>query len=316
MVPEAIESATPVRVALLKGGVSGERSVSLSSAAQVARALRSEGYDVVEIDTGRTGFMGELERLEMDVVFICLHGRYGEDGTVQGLCELLGVPYTGSGVLASALAMDKDMSKTIYRAHGLNTPESITLSRGGKLDSAAIEALLGERVVVKPAREGSALGVTIVHGAEELEPAVAAAFEIDELVLVERFVSGVEVTVGVLGNDDPTALPVIEIVPQNEFYDFDAKYTVGKSTHVIPARIDQEAFEECLRLGLEAHRALGCRGVSRSDLIVDDTGACWLLETNTIPGMTETSLLPDAARAVGIGFEKLCSTIVELALDR
>lgn len=316
MVPEAIESATPVRVALLKGGVSGERSISLSSAAQVARALRSEGYDVVEIDTGRTGFMGELERLEMDVVFICLHGRYGEDGTVQGLCELLGVPYTGSGVLASALAMDKDMSKTIYRAHGLNTPESITLSRGGKLDSAAIEALLGERVVVKPAREGSALGVTIVHGAEELEPAVAAAFEIDELVLVERFVSGVEVTVGVLGNDDPTALPVIEIVPQNEFYDFDAKYTVGKSTHVIPARIDQEAFEECLRLGLEAHRALGCRGVSRSDLIVDDTGACWLLETNTIPGMTETSLLPDAARAVGIGFEKLCSTIVELALDR
>lgn len=302
-------------VVLLKGGLSGERAVSLSSAEQVARALRGEGYAVVEIDTGKRGYLAELEQCEADVAFICLHGRYGEDGTVQGVCELLDLPYTGSGVLASALAMDKDMSKELFRCQGLPTPPSVTLKASEEYDTDALVAQLGERVVVKPSREGSALGVALVHRREELAPAIEAAFAIDDTVLVERFIQGVETTVGVLGNDNVHALPVIEIVPENEFYDYEAKYAAGMSTHVIPARISPAAAEECKRVSLEAHRVLGCRGVSRSDLIVDADGTCWLLETNTIPGMTETSLLPDAARAEGISFPTLCSMIVELALE-
>lgn len=302
-------------VVLLKGGLSGERPVSLASAEQVAHALRGEGYAVIEIDTGKHGYLGELEECEADVAFICLHGRYGEDGTVQGVCELLDLPYTGSGVLASALAMDKDMSKELFRFHGLPTPPSVTLKASEEFDVEVLIEQLGEQVVVKPSREGSALGVALVHRREELLPAIEAAFAIDDTVLVERFVQGVETTVGVLGNDNIHALPVIEIVPENEFYDYEAKYAVGKSTHVIPARISPAAIEECKRISLEAHRVLGCRGVSRSDLIVDSAGACWLLETNTIPGMTETSLLPDAARAEGISFPTLCSMIVELALE-
>jgi len=304
-----------IRVALLMGGRSAEREVSLNTGAQVAKALIASGFDVVEIDTGDDEFVTELSRSEAHVAFICLHGRFGEDGTVQGLCELLELPYVGSGVLASALAMDKVMSKHFYAHVGIPTPDYIVVHRGDEVDVEAVTAQLGAKTVVKPANEGSAIGVTISHEPAELAGAIGEAFRYDRAVLIERFVSGTEVTVGVLGNEHPIALPTLEIVPEHEFYDYDSKYLPGMSRHICPARISDEAREECERLGVRAHTALGCRGMSRSDLIVEADGAVWLLETNTIPGMTETSLLPDAARAAGIEFVDLCRRLVELAVE-
>lgn len=304
-----------VRVAVLKGGRSAEREVSLNTGAQVSAALLESGFDIVEIDTGDDEFLLELSRAESDVAFICLHGRFGEDGTVQGLCELLELPYVGSGVLASALAMDKVMSKRVFACSGLPTPEYLVLTRGREFDTEVITARLGDKTVVKPANEGSAIGVTIVHEPVELPAAIGLAFKFDRQVLVERFVSGAEITVGVLGNEHPFALPTLEIVPEHEFYDYDSKYLPGMSRHIIPARVPDEVKAACERISVQAHEALGCRGMSRSDLIVTPGGEALLLETNTIPGMTSTSLLPDAARAAGIEFPELCRRLVELALE-
>lgn len=303
------------RIAVLMGGRSAEREVSLNTGAQVSAALRATGYDVVEIDTQETTFIRELQDARPDAVFICLHGRFGEDGTVQGLLELLGMPYVGSGVLASALAMDKVLSKHLFVQAGIATPEYVALRRGDIIDLDAIEAAIGPKSVVKPANEGSAIGVTIVHGPGELPAAIEEAFRFDDSVLVERFVDGVEVTVGVLGNADPVALPTLEIVPEHEFYDYESKYVPGLSAHIIPARVSEEARAECQRLSLAAHECLGCRGMSRSDTIVTPEGDVLLLEVNTIPGMTSTSLLPDAARAAGIEFPDLCERLVDLAFE-
>jgi D-alanine-D-alanine ligase len=304
-----------IRVAVLKGGRSAEREVSLNTGAQVSAALVESGFDVVEIDTGEEDFVVELMRSGSDVAFICLHGRYGEDGTVQGLCELLELAYVGSGVLASALAMDKVMSKQFFSLAGIPTPDYAVLHRGKDFDTDEITARLGAKTVVKPANEGSAIGVTIVHSPVELPAAVGLAFKYDRSVLVERFVAGTEVTVGVLGNEHALALPTLEIVPEHEFYDYDSKYLPGMSRHIIPARISEAARHECERLSIAAHLALGCRGMSRSDLIVTAEDEVYFLETNTIPGMTKTSLLPDAARAAGIEFPALCTRLVELALE-
>lgn len=304
-----------VRVALLMGGRSAERAVSLNTGAEVSAALTSEGFDVVEIDTGEDDFVVELSRSECAVVFICLHGRFGEDGTVQGLCELMELPYVGSGVLASALAMDKVMSKDFYRLRGLPTPDYVVVKRGEDIDFEAISSKLGDKTVVKPANEGSAIGVTISHDPAELPAAVGIAFKHDRSVLIERFTTGIEVTVGVLGNEHPIALPIVEIIPEHEFYDYESKYAPGMSRHIVPARISDRAREDCERHAVEAHLALGCRGMSRSDFIITEAGSCELLETNTIPGMTTTSLLPDAARAAGIEFPQLCTRLVELALE-
>ncbi|MGI6032838.1 MAG: D-alanine--D-alanine ligase family protein [Coriobacteriales bacterium] len=306
------------KVALLKGGTSGEREISLDSGAACAQALRSSGFPVVEVDTGKDGFVQDLIASKPDVVFIALHGKDGEDGCVQGLCELLRLPYTGPGVLASALAMDKSRAKVFFQSAGLSTAPWVELEPGNTIDLDAIIARVGEHCVVKPAREGSALGVHIVCGKDDLKSAIDEAFTHDSEVVVERFISGTEVTVAVLGNDEPEALPVIEIVPQESsaFYDFDAKYSQGGATHIIPARLPKETLAACENAACTAHRALGCRGVSRTDMIVDDEGTCWVLETNTIPGMTSTSLLPDTARKVGISFEQLCQMLVELALER
>ncbi|HET6350682.1 MAG TPA: D-alanine--D-alanine ligase [Coriobacteriia bacterium] len=304
-----------MRVALLVGGRSAEREVSLNSGRQVAEALEISGYDVVRIDSGADSFITELAEAKPDVVFICLHGRFGEDGTVQGLCELLGLPYVGSGVLASALAMDKVMSKHVFEQAGISTPAYVTLRRGEALDYDDIVAKLGPKTVVKPANEGSSVGMSIVHEPAELPAAIDRAFEFDALVLVERFIAGAEVTVAVLGNDSPEALPTLEIVPEHEFYDYESKYVPGMSRHIIPANISVSARLECQRLAVEAHRELGCRGMSRSDTIVTEDGEVYLLETNTIPGMTPTSLLPDAARAQGIEFPELCHRLVGYALE-
>lgn len=303
------------RVAVLMGGRSAEREVSLNTGAQVAAALRERGTEVVHIDTGESDFISRVISSKADAAFICLHGRFGEDGTMQGLLELLDMPYVGSGVLASALAMNKIMSKHLYAAAGLETPAYVALRRGTPYDVEAITRDLGPATVVKPANEGSSVGMAILHEPHGLKDAIETAFEHDRHVLVERFEAGIEVTVGVIGNDDPVALPTLEILSEHAFYDYESKYTPGMSTHIIPARVDEAVRQECQRLAIEAHRALGCMGMSRSDTIVTPAGKVFLLETNTIPGMTKTSLLPDAAAAAGIAFPDLCHRLVLLALE-
>ena len=305
----------PLRIAVLMGGVSAEREVSLHTGEQVSAALESVGHDVTRIDSVTLEFIEALKSGGFDVVFVCLHGRFGEDGTIQGLLEILGLPYVGSGVLASALAMDKVMSKRVFVHEGLTTPDFCVLRLGEALDLDEVVRKLGERIVVKPASEGSSVGMSIVHEAAELPAAVERAFEHDATVIAEAFVAGVELTVGVVGNVDPLALPTLEVVPEHEYYDYESKYTPGMSAHIIPARVSEQARLECQRMAIAAHRTLGCRGMSRADLIVDAAGVPYLLEVNTIPGMTRTSLLPDAARAAGIEFPELCERLVAFALE-
>ena len=302
-------------IAVLAGGTSAEREVSLNTGAQVAAALEGRGHRVTTIDPADLGFIERLRAGGFDVVFICLHGRLGEDGTVQGLLEVLGVPYVGSGVLASALAMDKVMSKRVFVAEGLRTPAFAVVRAGGRIDYDALSEAVGDKCVVKPASEGSSVGMSIVHDPSELAAAVTLALEHDDTVLVEGFIPGVEVTVGVIGTHEIEALPTLEVVPAHEFYDYESKYVPGMSNHIIPARIDEAARAECQRVAIAAHRALGCRGMSRADMIVTPTGEVYVLEVNTIPGMTRTSLLPDAAAAAGIEFSELCERLVRFALE-
>ena len=310
-----IHDIAATRVAVLMGGRSAEREVSLNTGQQVAEALTSIGMRPETIDAGEPDFVRRIEESDADVCFIALHGRFGEDGTVQGMLELLGMPYVGSGVLASALAMDKVMSKLVFERDGIPTPPWLRVVAGQDWSAEEITRVLGPKTVVKPANEGSSVGMTIVHTPAELPAGIELALSYDDSVVVERFVAGVEVTVGVLGNDDLTALPTLEIVPEHEFYDYESKYLPGMSSHIIPARVPEAVARECQRLAVEAHKALGCRGMSRSDTIVAEDGAVYLLEVNTIPGMTSTSLLPDAARAAGIEFPELCRMLVSFALE-
>ncbi len=304
-----------ITVALLYGGKSTEREISIKSAESVNLGLKDCGFKVEMIDTGESGYISALEALKPDVVFNCLHGRGGEDGCVQGVCMELGLPFTGSGVLASALAMDKARAKVFYESSNLNTPASISVSADKRLDYEEASAKLGKKVVIKPACEGSAFGVFIVEDEQAYKHAIDEAFKLDNVVVIEQFISGTEVTVAVLGNDELVALPVLEIIPHGDFYDFESKYAQGGSEHICPARLSEEVTQKCQDISIAAHRILGCRGVSRSDLIIDENDIPWILETNTIPGMTSTSLIPDAARCVGLEFADLCKLIVELALE-
>ena len=304
------------RVALLAGGTSGEREISIASGKGAKGALEEAGFAVDWIDPANKEDLKRLIEEPYDVAFLCLHGRNGEDGVMQGMLELIGLPYTCSGVLASATAMDKARSKVFYELDGLPTPPSVTLTKKQQYDADAIAEEIGVPCVVKPATEGSTLGIEIIEDAAELAGAIERAFGFDDIVLVERFVAGKEITVAVLGNDKPEALPIIEIVPKGEFYDFESKYAPGGSQHICPAPLDEELTAKINEYAARAHRALGCRGVSRSDFIIDGEGVPWILETNTVPGMTATSLLPDAARAAGVAFPDLCTKLIELALEK
>jgi D-alanine-D-alanine ligase len=251
-----------------------------------------------------------------DVVFIALHGGPGENGTVQGLLDLLGIPYTGSGVLASALGLNKVVSKRLFEHAGIPTPKWVPLRAAARAEAAAsVREALDLPCVIKPAQEGSSLGVTIVRAAEELEPALDLAFSYGPEALAEEFIAGTEITGPVLGNDDPQVLPLVEIVPASGFYDYHAKYTPGATEEIVPARIPEERAQRARALTLAAHRLLGCRGMSRVDMIVgaDDV---YVLELQTIPGLTETSLLPRSAAAAGISFEQLVDRLIALALER
>lgn len=301
-------------VALLCGGASEEREISLASGAGAKAALEEAGFTVQVFDPADKKELEGLVAGTFDVAFLCLHGKYGEDGTVQGMLEVLGIPYIGSGVWASATAMDKVKAKVFYRHHGIDTPQSLTMFGSPSYTGEEIVEKLGTPVVVKPANEGSALGVHIVDSPREIDSAIAEAFQHDTEVLVETYIKGDEFTISVLGNDEPFALPVIKIVPKAGFYDFESKYAPGGSQHLCPAPISEEDTRRLQETALAAHKALGCRGVSRTDIIMDAAGRCWTLETNTVPGMTSTSLLPDAGRAAGISFPELCTKLIEYAL--
>lgn len=305
-----------LRVALLAGGASDEREISLASGRGAGNALREAGFSVTELDPAEKKDLQNLIAGNYDVAFLCMHGKMGEDGTLQGFLEMIGLPYIGSGVWSSALAMDKAKSKLFYENAGIQTPVSVTLYSPDDMSVEDILSTVGESCVVKPATEGSALGVYIVKGADEVKDAIEKAFELDSEVLVETFVKGTELTIAVLGNEQLEALPVIQIVPRNEFYDFESKYAPGGSQHLCPAPLNAEATEKVQAMAKAAHRVLGCSGISRSDFIMDENGEFWILETNTLPGMTETSLLPDAARAAGIEFPELCTRLIELALEK
>lgn len=305
------------RIAVLMGGRSAEREVSLKTGAQVIKALESRGHEAIGIDAGDDLAL-RIKEATPDACFIALHGRYGEDGTIQGLLEFLGIPYTGSGVLASAVGMDKIASKKIFLADGIPTPEFAILAeeeyrKDPNGTVTAIAESIGFPSAIKPAREGSTIGMTIVNEKSQLPEALEVAFDCDDRILAERFVKGTEITIGVLGND-PVALPTLEVVTKTGFYDYETKYTAGLSEHIIPARIPPEQAELAQELAVKTHKAIGCRGFSRVDFIIDEDGRAYVLEINTIPGMTELSLFPDAARAAGIEFDALVERLVELAL--
>ncbi len=298
-----MSSRQPPKVAVLMGGPSAEREVSLSSGRMCAAALREAGYEVTEVDAG-TDLPGVLGEHDPDVVFNALHGRWGEDGCVQGLLEWLRIPYTHSGVLASALAMDKQRSKEVFRAAGLPVVDSILASS----DEVRTRHVMEPPYVVKPNNEGSSVGVYIVHEAANAAPQLGP--EMPDEVMVETYAPGRELTVTVMGD---RSLAVTDILTDG-WYDYAAKYTVGGSRHVIPADIPAEIADACLDFALRAHRALGCRGISRTDFRWDDSrgrDGLILLETNTQPGMTPTSLSPEQAAHVGISFPEFCRWIVE-----
>ena len=290
------------------GGLSAEREVSLKSGAAVHQALLAKGYHAVAVDVGRD-LAHVLKREGIETAFIALHGRYGEDGCVQGLLELLQIPYTGSGVLASALAMHKLYSKQAFEASGILTAPFHCFRRG---ESVSLPALsFGLPLVVKPVQEGSSVGISIVREKNQLTAALDMAFRHDDEILLEQYIKGREVQVGIL---DDRPVGAIEIVPKNEFYDFESKYTDGMAEHIFPARLKPALYEKALGVGLAAHRSLGCKGYSRVDLLVTSAGGCYVLEVNTLPGMTSLSLLPEiAAKGAALSFEELVSRIVESA---
>ena len=296
------------RVAVLLGGRSAEREVSLSSGAGCAKALRGEGFDVVEIDPGENP-ASQLLEAQVDCAFNALHGRWGEDGCIQGLLELLRIPYTHSGVLSSALAMHKQRTKDVYRAAGIPIVHSVIADRR----DAGREHLMEPPYVIKPVNEGSSVGVYIIRKGDNRPPEelTRAEWHLTDAMMVEEYVPGRELTVAVLGGK---ALGVTEITTDLAFYDYEAKYAAGGSRHTIPADIPRTVAEEAMRLSVLAHEVLGCRGVTRTDFRYDESGSkqrLVALETNTQPGMTPTSLVPEQAAHVGMSYSKLCGWLVE-----
>jgi len=296
------------RIAVLMGGRSAERDVSLSSGNGVMAALAQEGFDPVAIDPGED-LMTQLRDARPDAVFNALHGRFGEDGIIQGILEWMRLPYTHSGVLASALAMHKQRTKDVYRAAGLPVVKSIIADR----KEAGARHLMEPPYVIKPVNEGSSVGIYIIRKGDNRPPEelTRAEWNLSSEMMVEEFVPGRELTVAVMGD---RALGVTEITTELEFYDYEAKYAPGGSRHILPANVPESVARDAMAMAVTAHQALGCRGVSRTDFRFDDTGAkprLILLETNTQPGMTPTSLVPEQAAHIGLSYAKLCRWIVE-----
>lgn len=297
------------KIGVLLGGMSSEREVSLRSGAAIASALESLGYSVARIDAQKD-LAQKLVEEKIEVAFIALHGKYGEDGAVQGLLELMQIPYTGSGVLASAVAMDKVLTKRLLIERAFLTPGFAELDLGlgkGNIASFVQNFSMSFPVIVKPAREGSTIGMSIVKEKAQLQKALEDSAQFDDKILVEEFVQGTEVTCGVLNGE---ALPLIEVVPKSGFYDFQSKYTKGATEYILPARVSEDLAKEIQETTVQIYRELGCEGCARADYIIDCEERFYFLEINTIPGMTETSLIPKAAAYVGLTFENLVEKIL------
>lgn len=306
------------RIVVLVGGPSSEAEVSRQSGSEVAKALSSLGHQVFSLELD-CNLVENLKKLKPEVVFVALHGRPGEDGTVQGVLELLGLPYTGSGVLSSSLAIDKLISKKIFRAEGLEVAEYLVFSKFAwqkqptRLKQEVAE--LGYPVVVKPVNQGSSVGVALVKEEAGLSDALKGAFAYGQLAIVERWIDGREIQVGVIGNDEPTPLPPIEIISKKEFFDFEAKYTPGLAEEITPAPLSAELTQSAQKVALKAYKALGCRGFARVDMFLTKNDKFLISEINTIPGLTANSLFPKEAKAAGISFPDLCQKLIDLALE-
>jgi D-alanine-D-alanine ligase len=300
------QSLKKKKIGVLMGGLSREREISLKTGKAVLRALTEKGYTACPIDVGQD-IAETLIKKKIELAFIALHGRFGEDGTIQGMLELMRIPYTGSGVLASALALHKIMAKKIFLCEKIPTPAFEVFQRQEIEKDPMKKISLSLPLVVKPAREGSTIGVSIARTEEELALAFKEAAKYDEETLAEAFMKGKEITVGIL-EDIP--LPVIEIVPKSGFYDYHSKYTKGETQYIIPARVSREKYLSAQEISLKAFRTLGCSGCARVDLMTDENGDPFVIDVNTMPGMTETSLLPQAAGYAGIVFEDLVERIL------
>jgi D-alanine-D-alanine ligase len=298
---------TDKRIGVLMGGTSAEREVSLRSGNAIYKALQGAGYNVVAIDAG-PDICNILNREKVELAFLALHGGCGENGSIQGMLEVLGIKYTGSGVLASALAMDKEASKKIFLYHGIPVPPFVILRRGRKAENIRFDMPW----VVKPAAEGSSVGVTIVRGKKIFDEALEKAFSFGPRTIVEKYIDGKEVHIGILNGE---VLGGVEVRPSLEFYSYEAKYTAGLTEYILPPEIDDSVYEAAKATALSAHSALGCKGASRVDLRIDKKGSPYVLEVNTIPGMTETSLLPKIAGLAGYDFARLIEEIIRGATN-
>ena len=313
------EELKSMRVVVLCGGWSDEREVSITSGTECRRALLESGFKKVDLlDIAEDRFAEKLAGGNYDVAFPALHGRFGEDGCIQGMLEVMHIPYAFSGVFASAVATQKEAAKVLYAKAGIRTPRGVDLPAGAQLTQEQKDALvskLGLPLFVKPSGNGSSFGITRVTESAKLQEAVDLAGSEGERVLIEECVVGTEITVPVIGNADPHALPIVEIVTGSDFYDVKVKYEPAELHHVIPARLAPAVYAKAQAAAVAAHKALGCAGCSRSDFIVTEMGEPVILETNTIPGMTPASLLPDSARHGGIEFPELCAKFIELAVE-
>lgn len=302
-----------VKIGVICGGISSEREISLKTGKEIYKALLEEGYKTIFIDFKNEEF--SLLR-DIDIAFLALHGKNGEDGTVQGLLELLRIPYTGSGILSSALSIDKVYSKKIFKLEKINTPDYLVIENENIADDeetlCKISKDIGYPAVVKPAREGSTIGITIVSDESGLKNAICIAKTYDNKIFIEKYIKGRQFAVGIIGAE-PAALPVIEIIPKSGFYDFESKYTPGMTEYIVPAMIEESLRQKLQDISVKTHKSLECYGISRVDLIVDEKEKPFVLEINTMPGMTETSLVPKAAAAAGIGFKKLVEIILNFS---
>lgn len=308
-----------MKIAVLYGGVSNEREVSISSSKGIIQALKNKGHDVIGIDF-HPSKINEITELDVDLVFIGLHGKHGEDGAIQGLLDMLEIPYVGSGVLASALAMDKHKAKQMFATKQIPIAKGEQYQITNQTNIEEVANIINESFefpfVIKPNREGSTVGLSIVKDPGETESALKKANESDEFILVEQYIDGMELTVPVLGKmNEERALPIIEIVPKNEIYDYESKYTAGGSEHIVPARISEELTEQIKQYAVAAHQVLGCQTYSRVDFLLTKEGIPYILEVNTLPGMTPTSLFPDSAKVESIAYDDMIETFVQLTVS-
>lgn len=309
---------TAKRIGVLMGGTSAERDISVRSGLAVYQALQELGYNVVLVDVGKD-VVAVLKKEKVKFVFLALHGGMGENGAFQGLLEVLGIPYTGSGVLASALAMDKEASRKIFAYHGLPVAPFVLVSKKPKAKNPKDPYVPHPPIdfslpwVVKPVSEGSSIGVSIVKDKKELPERLEKTFHYGKRVMIEKFIEGKEVHIGILGD---RVLGGVEVRPALEFYNYEAKYTSGLTDYVIPPQLDDTVYENVKELGFKAHCALGCAGATRADLMIDKDGTPYVLEVNTLPGMTATSLLPKIALSVGLDFKDLIEEIIRIAIKK